>query len=441
MHVFGDVLAGGKLLATLFAELVQAALCGQPDRRTLQERLRTRLKLFQLLTQRHALFAGIRYGIGQGRNTRFQLLVQGLKLVEIVIFTLTLAEFRQQTLGFLLFTQTLFQLVQAHAQRLHLFGQMALIDAVAQQLTGNVPRFVTRQRTVNRHHQLVRLLKLAVRRLRHAHFLIERKQFLSGFLLFGLEGIQPFVSAFRGQVRQMAQLFGTLQRLQRLVVLNRTRLLHVKRLLVVSELAFQLIHFQLGGFRAGFVLFLQFGSFGHHFILLFKTNLQLIKIGFVALDFFLLTQRGLHQIQMIAGRLVIGFQIPFRTIVLAQFARHFDMLILLGHQLFAGGKQLAAILQRLIEMNTALVGVAHIVRRHVVGGFADQVFKQVPVRLRNANRFQRHAVFTQRGFHILEGLTHAAVFRQQVVAQGAGNGAGDTAVQGGFNQTVVFTTI
>lgn len=53
-------------------------------------------------------------------------------------FTLTLAEFRQQTLGFLLFTQTLFQLVQAHAQRLHLFGQMALIDAVAQQLTGNV---------------------------------------------------------------------------------------------------------------------------------------------------------------------------------------------------------------------------------------------------------------------------------------------------------------
>ena len=270
--------------------------------------------------------------------------MQGLKLVEIVIFTLTLAEFRQQTLGFLLFTQTLFQLVQAHAQRLHLLGQMALINAVAQQLTGNVPRFVTRQRTVNRHHQLVRLLKLAMRRLRHAHFLIERKQFLSGFLLFGLEGIQPFVSAFRGQVRQMAQLFGTLQRLQRLVVLNRTRLLHVQRLLVVSELAFQLIHFQLGGFRAGFVLFLQFGSFGHHFILLFKTNLQLIKIGFVALDFFLLTQRGLHQIQMIAGRLVIGFQIPFRTIVLAQFARHFDMLILLGHQLFAGRKQLAAIL-------------------------------------------------------------------------------------------------
>ena len=92
-------------------------------------------------------------------------------------------------------------------------------------------------------------------------------------------------------------------------------------------------------------------------------------------------------------------------------------------------------------MHPALVGVAHVVRRHVVGGFADQVFKQVAVRLGNANRFQRHAVFAQRRFHILEGLTHAAVFRQQVVAQGAGNRAGDTAVQRRFNQAVVFATV
>ena len=87
-------------------------------------------------------------------------------------------------------------------------------------------------------------------------------------------------------------------------------------------------------------------------------------------------------------------------------------------------------------MHPALVGVAHVVRRHVVGGFADQMFKQVAVRLGNANRFQRHAVFVQRRFHILEGLTHAAVFRQ-----GAGNRAGDTAVQRCFDQAVVFTTV
>ena len=92
-------------------------------------------------------------------------------------------------------------------------------------------------------------------------------------------------------------------------------------------------------------------------------------------------------------------------------------------------------------MDAALVGVAHVVRRHVVSGFADQVFKQIAVRLGHANRFQRHAVFTQRRLHVLEGLTHATVFRQQVVAQGAGNGAGDTAVQGRFDQAVVFATV
>ena len=39
-------------------ELVKAALGRQPDRGTLQKRLRTGLKLFQLLTQGHTLFAG-----------------------------------------------------------------------------------------------------------------------------------------------------------------------------------------------------------------------------------------------------------------------------------------------------------------------------------------------------------------------------------------------
>ena len=64
------------------------------------------------------------------------------------MFTLTLTELGQQTLGLLLLAQTLFQLVQTHTQRLHLFGQMTLVDAVAQQLAGYVPRFVSRQRAV-----------------------------------------------------------------------------------------------------------------------------------------------------------------------------------------------------------------------------------------------------------------------------------------------------
>ena len=72
--------------------------------------------------------------------------------------------------------------------------------------------------------------------------------------------------------------------------------------------------------------------------------MQLIEIRFIALDLLLLTQGGLHQVQVIAGSLVIGFQIAFGTVVLAQFTRHFDVLILLSHQLFTGGKQLAAVL-------------------------------------------------------------------------------------------------
>lgn len=55
-------------------------------------------------------------------------------------------------------------------------------------------------------------------------------------------------------------------------------------------------------------------------------------------------------------------------------------------------------------MDTALVGVTHVVRRHVVGSFADQMLKQVTVRLGDTNRFQRHAVFTQRRFHVPNAL-------------------------------------
>ncbi len=117
------------------------------------------------------------------------------------------------------------------------------------------------------------------------------------------------------------------------------------------------------------------------------------------------------------------------------------MLVLLGRQLGAGGEQFAAIFQRLIEVYTTFVGVAHVVCCHVVSRFRNQVLKQVAVRLGNANRFQRHTVFAQRRFHILEGFTYTAVFRQQVVTQRAGNGAGDTAVQRRFNQTVEFTTV
>ena len=69
------------------------------------------------------------------------------------------------------------------------------------------------------------------------------------------------------------------------------------------------------------------------------------------------------------------------------------------------------------------------------------MLKQIAVGLGNANGFQRQAVFTQGRFHILKRLTHAAVFRQQVITQGTGNGAGNTPVQRGFNQAIIFAAI
>lgn len=131
----------------------------------------------------------------------------------------------------------------------------------------------------------------------------------------------------------MAQFFGTIKRSNRLVILDRARLLDVQRLLVVSKLAFQLVHFQFGSFRTSLILLLAFDGFCHHFILLFQTDLQLIEIRFVAFDLLLLTQCGLHQVQVITGRLIIRFQIAFGTVVLCQLTRHIDVFVLLSRQL------------------------------------------------------------------------------------------------------------
>ncbi|CCK01996.1 hypothetical protein BN129_492 [Cronobacter sakazakii 701] len=441
LKVFGDLLAGLKRLAALFANLVEAVLRRKPGRRMAGERLNAALDLLQLLAQRHALFTCLRNAVGERRDAGFQLIVQRFEIFRVIVFALAFAELGQQALGILLFAQALFQLGKAHTQRLHLFSQMALLAGVAQQFARHVPGLCTAYRAINAGDKLISLFKLAVRGLRDAHFLLKRQQPFGSLLLFGLEDIQPFIGAVGAQIRQMAQLAGALQRGERLLVLNSASLLHVKRLLIVGKLAFEFVDFKLGGFRAGFVLFLLLRRFRHHFALLFQANLQLFEVSLVALDFLLLAQRGLHQIQVIARRLIIGFEIAFSPRVLGELARHIDMLILLGGKLLAAAEQLAAQLQRLIEMNTPLVGVAHVIRRHIVGGFGNQVFEEIAVRLGDADSFQRHAVFAQRRFHILERFTHAAVFRQQVITKRAGDSAGDPAVERSLNQTVIFAAI
>ena len=124
--------------------------------------------------------------------------MQSFQFVDIVTFALTLTEFVQLAFSILLFTQTLFKFRQATAQPVRLLCLVALINAFAQQLARHVPGFITRQRTVDLHHQLVCLFKLAMRSLRHAHFLFQRQHFLRRFLLFRLESFQPLVGALRG---------------------------------------------------------------------------------------------------------------------------------------------------------------------------------------------------------------------------------------------------
>ena len=123
--------------------------------------------------------------------------MQRFQIVNIVAFSLTLAEFAQLAFSVLLLAQTLFQLGQTAAQPLCLLGEVTLVDAIAQQLARYVPGLITRQRAIDGHHQLVSLLKLAVGGLRHAHFLFQRQHFFRRFLLFGLECFQPLVGAFR----------------------------------------------------------------------------------------------------------------------------------------------------------------------------------------------------------------------------------------------------
>ncbi|CSA38460.1 Uncharacterised protein [Vibrio cholerae] len=89
----------------------------------------------------------------------------------------------------------------------------------------------------------------------------------------------------------------------------------------------------------------------------------------------------------------------------------------LFNQGFTRREQLTAQNQSLSHFVTAIIGMAHVVRSHIIGRFGDQVFEQIAIRLRGLDRLQRHAVFTQRGFHILERFLHAAILWQQIITQ------------------------
>ncbi len=126
------------------------------------------------------------------------------------------------------------------------------------------------------------------------------------------------------------------------MILNGARLLHIQRLLVVGQLALQLVNLGLGRLATllpGVVLLLRLGS---HFALFIQAVAQLLQVALVAFDLLLLAHRRLHQVKVIARRLVIGFQIGLGAVLLLQLTRHLHVTVLLAQQLLTPPQQLAA---------------------------------------------------------------------------------------------------
>ncbi len=169
----------------------------------------------------------------------------------------------------------------------------------------DIPRLVTRQWAVDCHHQLISLLKLAVRGLRHAHFLLKREHFY-GFSSFAwkVSSHSAALSAVKSgrwhSVRSAQQSPGY----------TGSRAFAGRPAPAGSQaLAFQLVHFQFAAsaprslpgvrwLRSPLRFALPDGSAAH------RDPLEAFDLP--------ATQCGLHQVQVIAGRLIIRFQIALR---------------------------------------------------------------------------------------------------------------------------------
>ncbi len=136
---------------------------------------------------------------------------------------------------------------------------------------------------------------------------------------------------------------------------------------------------------------------------------------------------GLHQVQVIAGRLIIRFQIA--SALLCSASSRAMSTCLYCSAPVADAKYVARDeTPGPYRDNTALVGVTHVVRRHVVGGFAIRCLN------RSRSDWVTRIASSVSGFHAAPlpcpgTLSAPHCFRQQVVAQRTSNGAGDPAIQ------------
>ena len=84
--------------------------------------------------------------------------------------------------------------------------------------------------------------------------------------------------------------------------------------------------------------------------------------------------------------------------------------------------QLATPLDGRLGKTRLLRAVTHKISRHIVGGFGDEIAEKIALGLGLTDGIQSTAVFVNGRLHVLERLAHTGVFRQQILAQGAGNG-------------------
>ena len=219
------------------------------------------------------------------------------------------------------------------------------------------------------------------------------------------------------QIGPRTELARRVQRLDRLPVLDGSGLLHIQRLLVIGQLAFQAVNFAVSQLFFLLQLGLLLADLLDDGQLLFQPRLQLADIFPVLADLLAEGHGVDHAGQLLGCRLQLVGQVLLARLHLLGLFGQIDGALLLFAQQAVLVLQLTTRTKCRFGEPGLLGAVAHVIGRHIVGGFGDQVAEQIALRLGFTNRIQGTAVLVDRRLHVLERLAHTGVLRQQVFTQ------------------------
>ncbi len=261
-------------------------------------------------------------------------------------------------------------------------------------------------------------------------FSAQEEHFFSRFQLFRLEGFQPFggLSAVKS-----GRWHSSLARLSAATPgYTGSRAFAGRPAPAGSQkLAFQLVHFQFGSFRASLVLsWRSMASATTSFcssrrICTHRDPLRSVRSSPADAVRF-------AQVQVIAGRLIIRFQIAFGTVCSASSRAISTCLYCSAASCYAKYVTRDET-PGLCRDGHGAVGVTHVVRRHVVGSFADQMLNRS--RSDWVTRIASSVIrFSPAPLPCPGTLYARRCFPATGVAQRTGNGTGDPAIQRSFDQ-------